>query len=363
MKPRHLAIFLPSLDGGGAERVMLTLAERFVARGVRCDLVVARNEGQLRDRVPAGVRLFDLQSRKPIRAVAALIAYLRRERPQTLLSTTFSANLAAILASKLARTARVVIREANHASIDIKASSVLSTWVNKLVARILYQRADSAIAVAQSVAQSLREGRYVEDDRIHVIVNPAVLADPTQSSVHPAAAHADRRTLVACGRLEAQKDYPTMLRAFAQLRARRNVRLLVLGEGSLHEALNGLARELGIQADVTFAGFDPNARERMANADAFVHTARFEGMSNVLLEALASGCPIVATDCIGGSSEVLDHGRYGTLVPVGDVNAIAVALEQVLDGSVTFPDARDHLQRFDPERVADEYLSVLFPDD
>lgn len=356
---RHLAIFLPSLDGGGAEKVMLLLSDRFVARGIRCDVVVVRNEGALRDRVPVGVNLIALEKSKPIYAVPALVSYLRQARPGALLSTVFSANIAALLAGKLACTQRIVIREANHVSIDVKASSPLSTWLNKFATRLLYRRADAAIAVAQSVKKSLCEGNYIAQDRIHFIANPADL--PTNAA-SPKSKHKANKTIVACGRLEHQKDYPTMLRAFAQLLLHSEAHLHIFGEGSLRTELEGLAKQLGVQNNVTFAGFSLDVRSYMREADALVHTARFEGMSNVILEALAAGCPIVATDCPGGVAEALDNGRYGTLVPVGDATAIAQALEQVLNGTVTFPDKKEYLKRFDPERVADEYLSILFPE-
>lgn len=358
MTPRHLAIFLPSLDAGGAEKVMLALAAQFVARGIRCDLVVVKNEGQLRDCVPCGVNVVVLGKRKPIMAVPALLAYLRKARPHVLLSTIFSANITALLAGMLARTHRIVIREANHVSIDTETSSPLTTWLNRMAARMLYRHADAAIAVAKSVAQSLRDERYIPDFRIHVIVNPL---PPQTQSPRPERHPTVPKTIVACGRLEPQKDYPTLLKAFSELRQRMDARLIILGEGSLRVELEALSYRLKLQDSVTFAGFDPKAGKRIREADVFAHAAIFEGMSNAILEALSAGCPIVATDCKGGVSDALDGGRYGTLVPVGDATAMADALERVLDGSVTFPSPVEYLKRFDQNMIADQYVSVLFP--
>jgi glycosyltransferase involved in cell wall biosynthesis len=354
----HLCIFLPSLDGGGAEKVMLALAGQLVARGVRCDLLVARDEGRLRGQVPAGVQTVVLGRSKPIKAIPSLTAYLRRERPDALLSTIFSANIAALVAGQLAHTRRIVIREANHVTIDTEASSRFSTWLNRLAARFLYRRADAVIAVAQNVRRSLLQSGYVDASRVSVIVNPATFSG---TRARRGTIGTGAKTILACGRLEPQKDYPTLLSAFAKLRHRLEVKLVILGEGSLEGELRAMTARLGVQNHVTFAGFDPDASKRMQEADAFVHTATFEGMSNVILEALSVGCPIVATDSVGGVAEVLDNGRYGTLVPVGDAKAVADALQQVLTGAIVFPDAREHLKKFDSGRVAEAYLSVLFP--
>lgn len=356
---RHLCIFLPSLDGGGAEKVMLALAGRFVARGIRCDLVIAMNKGRLLDQVPPGVRLVPLGKSKTIKATFALASYLRRERPQALLSTIFPANSTALLARLLAsRACRIVLREANQTEFDVASDNTARAHLNRLVLTWLYRRADAVVAVAENVGHGLIEARLVDKSRLHVIRNPAPAPRPPQA---PDAASGARPLIVACGRLEPQKDHATLLRAFAKVRARVAAALLILGEGSLLPELQNQARELGIDESVTFAGYTHDPQDQMRKANLFVHPSRFEGMSNVLIEALACGCPIVATDCPGGTREVLADGKYGSLVPVGDETALADAMLRVLLGEVTFPDASEYLRQFNIEHVADAYLSVLFP--
>lgn len=356
---RHLAIFLPSLGAGGAEKVILSLAERFVARGIRCDLVIAIDSGRWLDRVPAGVCLVRLHKQKALSAVFALARYLRRERPDALLSTIFSANIAALIAAALSRVGRIVIREANHVEIDVRAETKAQTWMNRIAAGWLYPRADVVIAVAESVREGLLRIHLVPESRIRVIRNPVSLVSlskGTQPHVR------DGSTVLACGRLEPQKDHATLLRAFAALRSRLGAKLVVLGEGSLLQTLQTQAINLGIHNDVAFVGFDPDPEQWMRSASVFAHTALYEGFSNVLLEALAAGCPVVAVDdSTGGVREVLADGKYGTLVPVGDDRAVASAIEQVLTKKVQFPDVREYLHQFDVDRVADAYLSALFP--
>jgi len=358
-KHRHLAIFLPSLDGGGAEKVMLALAARFVARGVQCDLVIAMSKGALLDEVPAGVRLVSLEKHKTARAVFKLARYLRRERPQVMLTSIFAANIAALTAAMLTRhPCRVVVREAARTEFDISNGTAIRAWLNQMAARFLYRRANAVIAVAESVGHGLTEARLVKNAQLHVIRNPVTKS--AASCVIPASDNV-ASVILTCGRLEQQKDHATLLRALSKVRVRTDAALVVLGEGSLLQPLQSLALELGISDVVTFAGFVNNPREWMHKASMFVLSSRFEGMSNVLIEALTCGLPIVATDCPGGTREVLADGRFGTLVPVGDDLAMAVAIENILARKVTFPDATEHLKQFDIERITDLYLDVLFP--
>lgn len=340
---------------------MLALAERFIARGVRCDIVIAISKGQLLGRVPAGVRLVELGKRKTIHAVFALAKYLRKERPQVVLSTVFAANIAALMANIFsAHATRIVLREANQTALDLNDSGTIAKHLNRLALACLYQRAEAVIAVAESVAAGLILTGVVEKPRLHVIRNPAPCSLALRTSN---TACADRPMILACGRLEPQKNHASLLRSFAKVQNSLDATLVILGEGSLLPSLQNEARELGIDSTVTFAGYVRNPHEWMRRASVFVHPSRFEGMSNVLIEALACGCPIVATDCPGGSREVLADGKYGTLVPVGDDAALTDAILQVLRGQVAFPDAGEHLRKFDIEHVTDAYLSVLFPTD
>lgn len=341
--------------------MMLALAEEFLALGVRCDVIIAMNKGRLLDDVPAGIRLINLRKRKPHKAIFALAHYLRREQPNTLLSTIFQANIAALIAGTvLTRHARVVIREAAREDLFIRDGSKLHAWLDAHAAALLYMRADAVIAVSQSVRASLLRLHGVNASRVTVIVNPVVPSNGTRD-IDPDGVR--KINVLACGRLEPVKDHASLLRAFALVRERFAAKLIIMGEGTLLNELQVQARYLGIGDDVTFAGFVRHPQQYMHNASVFVHTSRHEGLPNVLLEALAVGCPIVATDCLGGVREVLGNGTYGTLVPVGDHVAIANAIEQVLTGRVQFPDAGSYLDQFAIKRVAEQYLSILFPPD
>lgn len=356
LRDRHLAIFLPSLAGGGAEKMLLGLAGRLVQRGYRIDVLIVRQEGELLTYVPAGIRVISLHRRTPRSAIRPLARYLRKERPGTLLSSLYRANIAAVIAGKiLARGARVVVREANLEDYYIERHGWQS-FVDNLLGRFAYRACDCVIAVSEYLRDSIIARNWAIPQKVQVIRNPAPRATGSNARIAPATP-----LVLACGRLVPQKDYVTLLRAFAKLRQRMRATLIVLGDGPLRVALEHLAAELGIQGDVSFEGFVANPAPYFLAASVFAHTAVFEGMPNVLLQALSAGCPIVATDCPGGVKEVLANGTFGTLVKVGDETGIADALECVIRGAVTFPNATEHLKQFDVDTITAEYLHALFP--
>ena len=164
--------------------------------------------------------------------------------------------------------------------------------------------------------------------------------------------------VLAAGRLVALKGFDTLLRAFARVRQQMPARLVILGEGSERSNLERLAAELGVAADVDMPGFDPNPFRYMKRAGVFVLSSRYEGLPNVLIQAMACGCPVVSTDCPNGPAEILDGGRYGPLVPVDDVEALAYAMAQALAGKVA-PAPTEWLEQFRVEVVAEQYLRVM----
>lgn len=317
------------------------------------------NKGELLNCVPPGVRLINLGKRRPRDAVFALTRYLNRERPDALLSSVLRANIAALVAGKIfSRKTRVVVREANRTEFIIKSQGQIRAWTDAFYTSYLYPKADAIIAVSKSVRDSLVHRHLSKPSHIHIIHNPITIQ--TQSIVKRINTESTP-TLLACGRLAPEKDHVTLLRAFALLRNKMHAKLIVLGEGPLRSELQLQAEKLGIQNDVTFAGFVQKPLAYLYSCSIFVHTSRFEGLPNVLLQAMVAGCPIVATDCPGGVREVLDDGKYGTLVPVGSHVAVAEAIEHILTGQTRFPNAADYLRQFDIEKIVDKYLSVLFP--
>lgn len=350
---RPVALFLPSLSAGGAERVFLLLAESFVKSGRRCDIVVAAGGGVWERQVPDGVRLVSLGGRKPLFSVLRLIGYLRRERPAVLMSSIFPANIASLMACAVTSTP-CVVREANRTADDIRTANALGTLANRVAMRLLYHRSDAVIALTPGLAAHLCDLGRVPPRIVSVIPNPATPTDLPQ--IPPDA----REPLVlGCGRLVPQKGFSSLLTAFAFLVQEHDARLVILGEGPLGPELKRQAESLGICSRVEFAGHASNVGEWMNRARVFAMSSLWEGFPNVLLEALSAGCRVVATDCSDAVGELLDGGHYGTIVPIGDSRAMASGLAMALEGAATHDDRAQHLSRYDQDSIAMRYLEVL----
>ena len=230
--------------------------------------------------------------------------------------------------------------------------------------RLFYPWADCIVGVSAGVAADVARLAAVDPETVRVIYNPVVtldLVEDAQAPVpHPWFEDATP-VLVAAGRLRPQKDFPTLLRAFATLRASRDARLIILGDGPEIKNLEALVVELGLDEDVQLPGNTSNPYAYMARAAAFVLSSRWEGLPTVLVEALRCGAPVIATDCPSGSREILADGRYGTLVPVGDIRALASAMEAAVDGKLRpAPDESWHAH--EQHVVVEKYLEVLVPD-
>ena len=360
-----LALFLPSLRGGGAERVMVNLARGFVERGLQVDLVLARAEGPYLSQVPKEVRVVDLGARRVLLSLPGLVRYLRQERPQAMLSTLNHANIIALWAKKLAHVpTRLVVREANTVSMEATNVATLKGKLMPHLIRIFYPWADAIVANSRGVAEDLMKLTGLPPDNIKVIYNPVVTPElfvkAEEPLDHPWFGPGEPPVILGVGRLTKQKDFPTLIRTFALVRKERPARLMILGEGEERPNLEALVRELGLEEDVALPGFVENPYKYMKRAAVFVLSSRWEGLPNALIEALALGAPVVATDCHGGSKEILEGGKWGRLVPVGDVEALADAIVDILSNSELHGETREQiLQRFGTDYIVTEYLKVM----
>jgi len=366
VSPARLALFLPSLAGGGAERVMVTLANGFAARGHRVDLVLAHRQGSYLSAVSPQVTMQDLAASGVLGAVRPLAAYLRRERPAALLSAQSHANAAALIAAWLARGhTRVVVSE--RSTISVEAARAQGLRARALYAAVprLYRRADGIVAVSDGVARDLEAFAALADGSVRTIYNPADLAsirakacDPPD---HPWFDDATRPVVVAVGRLAEQKGFETLIAAFASLSGERAARLMILGEGPLRPQLERCAAGLNLSPErFQMPGFVINPHAYVARAAVFVLSSHWEGLPNALIEAMACGAPVVSTDCPSGPREILDGGRWGRLVPVGDRETLADAIDAVLrTPRAHLPDVRRRAEDFDLVHAIDAYLEAL----
>ncbi|MCS7273570.1 MAG: glycosyltransferase [Fimbriimonadales bacterium] len=359
----RIGLFTVSLEAGGAERTFVTLANQFVRRGHTVFMVLMKPEGVLRKELHPAVEIVDLRTYRTLRTMVPLARWLRQARPDALLSTLSQPNLCAIVARRLAGVpCRVVVREANTPSYEFGNARLLKDrLVPAMIAR-LYRYATLVVAVSKGVQSDLLRLTRLPASRVVCIYNPTITEAMLQASEapveHPWFEAGAPPVVLAVGRLTPQKDYPTLLRAFAKVRATHNARLLILGEGEQRAELEQLAQQLGIAEFVQMPGYEPNPYRYMRRAAVFVLSSRYEGLPNALIQAMACGAPVVATDCPSGPREILDDGKYGALVPVGDADALAQAIAHALEGKVPIA-PKSWLQQFEENHVAEQYLQVL----
>ncbi len=392
---QRIALFVDRLTQGGVQHSFLGLAKAFLDRGLDVDLVVGERKGRHNHVIPPGVRLLflhgggvadlsinalragyrslgDQEARlaggMPLRYrsfLPGLEAYLALKRPSAMLSAKTLGNLTAILARRRAgASTRLVISERGHLSESIRRSG--KRWkATKLpsMMRTLYPLADAIVAISNQVADDLADVAMLERRRIVTIYNALLRPDGLD---RPVADHPwfrdDPPVILGAGRLSKQKDFPTLLHAFALIRAQRPARLMIIGEGEDRTSLLQLAERLGVADDMLLLGFQENPFAFMKAADLFVLSSTHEGFGNVILEALAAGCPVVSTDCPAGPGEILDGGRFGHLVPVGDPAAMAEAIMDTLDRPPGPDQLRVRAAAFSMDRTAERYLDCLLPD-
>ena len=344
--PRRIAFFLYGLSGGGVPRRTVTLANAFAAQGDSVDMVVLDAENPYGHELAPGIRLVPLPRRRfrlPFRrskrrhqfanARPALERYLAAERPSVVISADNYANLTALDArDRSGVPVPIIVTQRTH-------TSTYAAGKPRLIKRIrrTYPQADAIVGVSRAIIDDLRT-IGVPARNMRTIYNPVIAGNFDELAARPVAhpwfQAGQPPVVLGVGRLSPQKDFPTLIRAFARARRQRpNLRLVILGEAQKpddREGLLRLAAELEIADAVDIPGPVPQAIPYMARAGLVALTSRFEGMPGVLIEALACGTPVVSTNCPSGPDEVLEDGRYGPLLPMGDPEAVADAMLSTL---------------------------------
>jgi glycosyltransferase involved in cell wall biosynthesis len=399
-----ISLLSTNFRGGGVQMSMLRKARRLMTMGFEVEVLVFERDGPLLDYHGDDIAVVELApgstllgrwlavqadpggigdylrpvllARPPphrLGFLASLARYLRERRPEALIAAGSGPNMLAIWARRLADVStKVVVSQRDVISPSIKSDRRWRRLFLPTALRRTYAMADAIVAVSHGVAEDLADVTGLPRETISVIYNPVVdnrLAQLAAAPLeHPWFRTSGPPVLLAVGRLAPQKDYPTLIEAFARVRAKRAVRLLILGDAKNAQdmareraTLMQIAARKNVADDLELAGFAANPAAYMARAALLVLCSRHEGLGNVLIEALACGCPVVSTDCPHGPAEILGQGIYGRLVPVGDSEAMAAAILATLDE----PPDRERLRvrgaEFTVERAVDAYLDLLFP--
>lgn len=339
---------------------MVQIANALSRRSHNVQLLLSSAKGSYEQDVYGEIEIFDFRCKRILSTFPKLVTYLKKESPDALLSALNHCNLIAICAARLSgSTTRVVVSERNVVSRAVSGSA--KHLLIRLGTRFLYPLAASVICVSKGVQNDLRALGLPEDNLV-TIYNPVEI-EQIQALVGSADVHKwllvkDRPVIVAVGRLSPQKDYPTLLHAFATLRKKRKCRLIILGEGPDEAALQSSAQRLGLADDVYFAGFQRNPFCWMAKADLYVLSSQYEGFPGTLLQAMACGCRVVSTDCPSGPRELLEAGRWGRLVPTKDPHQLAQAMDSTLNATYA-PDVRLRAKDFEPAAIVRQYEEQL----
>lgn len=358
----HIAFFLPSLSGGGAERVILVLSKEFVLMGLRVDLVLAHYSGEYLHHIPPGVNIIDLKVRRMFFAASKLGEYLRSEKPDVFLSTIDMANIIALFACLMSR-AKVpwIIRQASYPS-DYSWEKSFQESIVSFLLPFAYRRSSHIIAISSGMKDRIVSNLGITKTMVSVIFNPSFtqeIEDKMNLPIMERLWGKSEQVIISVGRLSSVKDFSSLIHAFnLVVKDKPGTRLLILGDGKERAMLEKLVQELGLEGCVSMPGFKDNPFAYIRQAKVFVLSSKSEGFPNVLVEAMACGCPIVSTDCPSGPREILNDGEFGYLVPVGNPRALATAIMDVLDGNAR-PISGEWLEQFKPKTIAQQYLQVF----
>ena len=361
----QIIFFLPNLEGGGAERAIVNLANDIAGLGIMVDLVLGEAVGVYLAEVSSKVRIVNLSSRGRLRALLRLRSYISQHSPSVVMSSMDLPNIQMILAAKLTgfKGRTVISQRATIAPVYAKVG-----WISRLVysigRRLTYPYATAIISNSYAATSEIQNIAGVCEERVFTIHN-SVDADRTNRLAQDPLndewlLKSSAPLVISVGSLTLLKDRLTLVKAFSIVKAQRNARLVILGEGAERKKIEKTILDLGLSADVYLPSFDANPFRWMRRSAVLVSSSVTEGCPNHLLEALSLGVSIVATDCPGDTSELLGHGRWGRLVPVGDPASMASAILASLDDPDP-PFGRIRAMDFTPEKTMRAYLDVLLP--
>lgn len=367
---QKIAIFIPNANYGGAQKVIINLIEEFSKQDIFIDLLFGKAEGIYLNQIPKNVNIVDLDSSRLIKTLPKLVNYLKKQKPDVLMSTPAVANVVATIAKQLSGVStKLILREAIHYSTEkanVSFSKQPTFWIALRLVPLVYPWADKIIAVNPKVAKDIAKVTNISLDKIDSINNPTITPlllekakDPIKETWFQQIDRDKNYIILGIGRLVNQKDFSTLIRAFAIIRTQYQAKLIILGEGENRNQLENLISDLNLKTDVLLPGFISNPYTYMAKASVFVLSSAWEGSPNTLVEAMACGTPVVSTDCLSGPREILENGKYGRLVKVGNYEALAEAIIQTLISDNDIDALKERAKDFSVENIAQEYLQTL----
>lgn len=360
-----VCFYITSMAGGGAEGVFLNFINYLAQKGIPVELVLNRREGPYLEYLNSSVNIYELDASHAKDSIGELSAYLSKNKPDVAISTLSHCNYALILGQVFCHAnPKILVREANSFLTQRSHLSIITLLYERIRAGILYRLADGIIVNSNGSKNELIKATYLKEDKIEVLPNPIDYENIQKQALKDIPEKIvgflkGNPYIVAVGRLEKAKGYDLLIKSFSKLNEDR-YRLIILGEGSERNTLEKMVDRLGLAHKVLMPGFIDNPYPVMQNADLFVLSSRYEGMPNVLLEALALELPIVATDCPSGPRELLENGKFGELVSVDDETELTVAMKSQLKRNISKKESmQEHIRRFTIDNLGSDFFSLL----
>ena len=360
-----ISLFLPDLRGGGAEKVAVNLANEMVRRGFDIDVVLIKIQGELLVDLEPSINVIDLDSERIRNSVKPYISYLKNNKPDVILASMWPLTSIAIIANRLAKSqSTVVISEHTTWSRSQIVRKWSRRWMTRLIMSLTFPFADGIITVSKGAAADLARFSFTKRQSITVIYNP-IVDEGKMESCYSSVTHLWPKAeyhLLGVGTLKPVKDFSTLLKAFALVRNKVDASLIILGVGELKSELLSLSSKMGISSYVSFPGFVRDTTPFYQSADLFVLSSLAEGFGNVIVEAMASGTPVVATDCQSGPREILKDGKYGKLVPISDADTLANAIVDSIKETHDAEILKQRASEFTIDKITSQYLNVMLPE-
>lgn len=359
-----IACFFATSGHSGVDRAMKHLIPAILQRGYEIDLLHVRKHGPYIDNELVGLNVIDLGSKHVYPSLPAVVRYLKKECPYVMLSDKDRVNRTAIFAKKLAGVdTRLVLSSGTTISIDLASRDWFDRWLQKTSMGKLYPSADKVIVTSKGVADDMSEYTGLAREKISVVPSPVVpstlFTDELPRPEHAWFQPGEPPVILGVGELGYRKDFSTVIRAFAEVRKEHDCRLVILGKGNQREMLLALAEELGVAEDVDLIGFQPNPYAFMQYAAVFAFASLWEGLGFVLIEALAVGTPVVSTDCPSGPREILQDGKYGALIKLGDDHEMAKEIISALNNPLPKEKLQEAAKAYEIEASATAYLAAF----
>lgn len=360
--PRRILFFLSSMTCGGAERVALLLSSALLDLGCDVIVVLARGEGEFLALLPSRVKVVSLECGRPINGIRRFGSVIHQLDPDVIVSFGMHVGVAAALSKKICGFRQpLLVRNESHIAVEWARERFHNRLLGPLLSRWM-ARSSTIVCVSHSLRVPTAEFLRITPERIEVVLNPVfpLAAPANEAMLHPWLARKTCPTFIAMGRLELQKDFRTLLGAFRRVLDEVDCRLVIFGEGSLRRSLSEQCADLRLGESVELAGVTESPSLQMRHATGFVLSSCWEGFGLVLVEALAAGTEVISTDCDYGPSELLQGGRFGTLVPVSNEAALAVAMVRLAWGGVaeSKPSSEWYAQ-FDASVAARQHLEII----